>query len=315
MHYFEDVDLVLFLVALSEYDQALYEDGSVNRLQEALDLFNGVCQSQWFQRTAVQLVFNKTDLFREKLKTSPLKGYFPDFQGKQWARRTLAMYWERFCIVSRNVLTGTQADPTTRLPVTTFPTNSSPWARRDIQTTTSAQRKPLKSRWCWDGSLTIYETLSNEPIKKSNEPPSKKCSLRDIVLIFTTSFSTDKQRGPRTASLDPEYQDHSIFFCKSETPLHIGEYAMAIFIRRQADSTVFRLTDSLTSMLGLQNIDSGYTLLDLGASGDRWKELEPILPSPFEIWRSVVALKFNARESWTSEAFHFFWTPYKFSLR
>ena len=195
MHYFEDVDLVLFLVALSEYDQALYEDGSVNRLQEALDLFNGVCQSQWFQRTAVQLVFNKTDLFREKLKTSPLEGYFPDFQGKQQSRRTLAMYRERFCIVPRNVLTGTQADPTTRLPVTTFPTNSSPWARRDIQTTTSAQRKPLKSKWCWDGSLTGYKTLSNGPNKKSNEPPLKKCQPSRHRSYFHYVFSTDKQRG------------------------------------------------------------------------------------------------------------------------
>jgi guanine nucleotide-binding protein subunit alpha len=83
MHHFEDVDLVLFLVALSEYDQALYEDGSVNRLQEALDLFHSICQSQWFTRTAVQLVFNKTDLFREKLKHSPLETYFPDFLGRQ----------------------------------------------------------------------------------------------------------------------------------------------------------------------------------------------------------------------------------------
>ena len=83
MHHFDDVDMVLFLIALSEYDQALYEDGSVNRLQEALDLFNGICRSPWFSRTTVQLVFNKTDLFREKLKTSPLECYFPDFQGKR----------------------------------------------------------------------------------------------------------------------------------------------------------------------------------------------------------------------------------------
>ncbi|KAJ9607665.1 guanine nucleotide-binding protein subunit alpha [Cladophialophora chaetospira] len=81
MHYFEDVDLVLFLVAMSEYDQALYEDGSVNRLQEALDLFSSICQSQWFKRTAVQLVFNKTDIFRQKLKHSPLQAHFPDFHG------------------------------------------------------------------------------------------------------------------------------------------------------------------------------------------------------------------------------------------
>ncbi|KIX95466.1 uncharacterized protein Z520_08983 [Fonsecaea multimorphosa CBS 102226] len=83
MHFFEGVDLVLFLVALSEYDQTLYEDGSVNRLQEAVDLFRSVCyESPWFRgNTAVKVVFNKTDLFRDKLRRSPLEVYFPDYQG------------------------------------------------------------------------------------------------------------------------------------------------------------------------------------------------------------------------------------------
>ena len=66
--------------------------------------------------------------------------------------------------------------------------------------------------------------------------------------------------------------------------LHIGEPAMATFIRHQADSTGFRLTDSLSSILGLHNHDTGYPFLDLGSSEDRWTELKPILPSPSEIW-------------------------------
>ncbi|OAL37215.1 hypothetical protein AYO20_03391 [Fonsecaea nubica] len=80
MHHFEDVDLVLFLVALSEYDQMLYEDSSVNRLQEAINLFRDVCESRWFTHSTVQLVFNKTDLFREKLSRSPLEAFFPDYE-------------------------------------------------------------------------------------------------------------------------------------------------------------------------------------------------------------------------------------------
>ncbi len=79
-------------------------------------------------------------------------------------------------------------------------------------------------------------------------------------------------------------------------PLHIGEPAMATFIRHQADSTGFRLPESLTSMLGLQNHDSGYPFLDLGASEDRWTELKPILPSPFEVWRSALPYKLIARD-------------------
>ena len=33
IHCFDDVDCVLFVVALSEYDQVLSEDSSVNRMQ------------------------------------------------------------------------------------------------------------------------------------------------------------------------------------------------------------------------------------------------------------------------------------------
>ena len=144
MHHFEDVDMVLFLVALSEYDQALYEDGSVNRLQEALDLFNGICQSQWFTQTAVQLVFNKTDLFREKLKTSPLECYFPDFQGKDGNAKSRSR--ASIPILSRLMLTDMQAAQTTRLPARTLPISSFPWPRRDTRITTSVPRRLRRSR-------------------------------------------------------------------------------------------------------------------------------------------------------------------------
>ena len=72
---------------------------------------------------------------------------------------------------------------------------------------------------------------------------------------------------------------------KMPSPSHIGEPAMATYIRHQANSTGFALTDSVSSMLGLLNRDAGYPLLDLGGSEDRWTELEPILPRPAEIWR------------------------------
>lgn len=43
----------VFLVAISEYDQKLYEDESVNRMQEALTLFDSICNSRWFVRTSI----------------------------------------------------------------------------------------------------------------------------------------------------------------------------------------------------------------------------------------------------------------------
>ncbi|WAQ90084.1 hypothetical protein PtA15_12A69 [Puccinia triticina] len=79
IHCFEHVTVIVFLAALSEYDQALREDTSVNRMVEALNLFDSICNSRWFTKTAMILFLNKTDLFRQKLHLSPIHLFFPDF--------------------------------------------------------------------------------------------------------------------------------------------------------------------------------------------------------------------------------------------
>jgi guanine nucleotide-binding protein G(i) subunit alpha len=81
IHCFENVTALVFLVSLSEYDQMLYEDESVNRMQEALTLFDSICNSRWFVKTSIILFLNKIDLFAEKLPVSPLGDYFPEYTG------------------------------------------------------------------------------------------------------------------------------------------------------------------------------------------------------------------------------------------
>ncbi|KAI0338293.1 heterotrimeric G protein alpha subunit B [Trametopsis cervina] len=81
IHCFENVTALVFLVSLSEYDQMLYEDESVNRMQEALTLFDSICNSRWFVKTSIILFLNKIDLFAEKIPRSPLGDYFPDYTG------------------------------------------------------------------------------------------------------------------------------------------------------------------------------------------------------------------------------------------
>ncbi|KAG0271932.1 guanine nucleotide-binding protein subunit alpha [Linnemannia exigua] len=78
---FENVTAVVFLVAISEYDQLLLEDETVNRMHEALTLFDSICNSRWFVKTSIILFLNKIDRFKEKLPISPLNKYFPDFEG------------------------------------------------------------------------------------------------------------------------------------------------------------------------------------------------------------------------------------------
>lgn len=82
IHCFQDITAVLFVLAISEYDQMLFEDERVNRMHEAMMLFDSLCNSKWFINTPFILFLNKIDLFEEKVKRSPIRKYFPDYQGK-----------------------------------------------------------------------------------------------------------------------------------------------------------------------------------------------------------------------------------------
>ncbi|ORZ40344.1 G-protein complex alpha subunit GpaA/FadA [Catenaria anguillulae PL171] len=81
IHCFENVTAIVFLVAISEYDQMLLEDESVNRMQESLTLFSSICNSRWFTKTSIILFLNKIDLFKDKVGISPIADFFPDFPG------------------------------------------------------------------------------------------------------------------------------------------------------------------------------------------------------------------------------------------
>ncbi|KAK4688711.1 hypothetical protein P7C73_g1409, partial [Tremellales sp. Uapishka_1] len=81
LNIFDSVTALVFLIAISEYDQKLYEDETVNRMQEAMTLFESVANSRWFTKTSIILFLNKIDLFREKLPISPLVDSFPDYRG------------------------------------------------------------------------------------------------------------------------------------------------------------------------------------------------------------------------------------------
>lgn len=72
IHCFENVTAVLFVGVLSEYNLKLYEDDSMNRMEETLNLFDEIINSRWFRETHVILFLNKRDLFAEKIEKYPL---------------------------------------------------------------------------------------------------------------------------------------------------------------------------------------------------------------------------------------------------
>ncbi|KAI6657618.1 guanine nucleotide-binding protein (G protein), subunit alpha [Oopsacas minuta] len=75
---FENVQSVIFLTAISEYDQVLAEtEEDDNRLLESLQLFETIIRYPWFKNAAIVVFFNKFDLFEKKILTSNLEEYFP----------------------------------------------------------------------------------------------------------------------------------------------------------------------------------------------------------------------------------------------
>ena len=103
LHCFEGVTAVIFVVALSEYDQTLYEDEKEPRMAETLDVFETICKNSAFRNKSIIIFFNKVllllsralrggwpesflpeqmDLFREKVKQTPITFFFRDFKGR-----------------------------------------------------------------------------------------------------------------------------------------------------------------------------------------------------------------------------------------
>lgn len=108
------VTAVIFVAAISEFDQVLYEDEKENRLHEvgliemvasesncqAIRVFDNICNNKYFASTAMILFMNKVsflrvvvlmahqfvaceqqDLFKEKIQRVSLRVCFPEYRG------------------------------------------------------------------------------------------------------------------------------------------------------------------------------------------------------------------------------------------
>lgn len=102
IHCFEGVQTLLFMVALSGYDQCLVEDQNANQMHEAMMLFESLVNGEWFKRKPIILFLNKMDLFKAKLAISPISKHFPDYNGSDSNFDAAAKYFaDRFRGINR----------------------------------------------------------------------------------------------------------------------------------------------------------------------------------------------------------------------
>lgn len=83
INHFKCVTSIIFVAALSEYDQTLAESSTTNRMVESLQLFEAVCKNDVLMNKSIILFLNKRDIFQEKIMYSDIAAQRPfcDYAG------------------------------------------------------------------------------------------------------------------------------------------------------------------------------------------------------------------------------------------
>uniref|UniRef100_A0A0W0GCB4 Uncharacterized protein n=1 Tax=Moniliophthora roreri TaxID=221103 RepID=A0A0W0GCB4_MONRR len=102
IHCFPDASIVVFVASLSEYDQVLMEDPSINRLSESLILFEAVAHTHWLTNVPMVLLLNKKDVLERKIAKSPIVNFFPDYAGGTDVKAACKYFVQRFLSVSKH---------------------------------------------------------------------------------------------------------------------------------------------------------------------------------------------------------------------
>ena len=108
IHCFDDVTAVIFVAALSEYDQMLFEDSSTNRMTEAVELFEEICNNRYFESSSMILFLNKKDLFEEKIRSvhigsqEPFRDFEASFGAEDYYDQGVNYFLKKFLDVNRN---------------------------------------------------------------------------------------------------------------------------------------------------------------------------------------------------------------------
>jgi len=95
--FFDNTDAIIFVAALSEYNQLLWEDHRSNRMKEAIGLFRGIVNLPVFKKSDVILFLNKSDLFKSKVGKYRIKDYFRDYSGNETEEDGIEFFKKKFC--------------------------------------------------------------------------------------------------------------------------------------------------------------------------------------------------------------------------
>jgi GTPase SAR1 family protein len=98
---FGGIDVVIYVMSLSAYDQVLYEDHQTRCWDETLTLFEQTASNKAFGGTDFIIFLNKCDIFVEKIKTVPFTVYEPKFPAQDQHNGDKVQEWVKQQFVQR----------------------------------------------------------------------------------------------------------------------------------------------------------------------------------------------------------------------
>jgi len=81
--YFDDAEAIIFIVAVNTYNERVPESPTMNKMEDALELFFNIVSNPLLTKISIVLFLNKVDLLRRKIKSGlyPVKNHFLDYAG------------------------------------------------------------------------------------------------------------------------------------------------------------------------------------------------------------------------------------------
>jgi len=100
---FENVNCILFVSALSNFCQNMWEDDSKNRLDDSLELFDKVIHQDCFQNKDIWLYLNKKDIFKEVIRRIDLHEWYENYNGEPFSFKDGCKFFtDMFLQVNKN---------------------------------------------------------------------------------------------------------------------------------------------------------------------------------------------------------------------
>ena len=75
----DDIHIIVYCIAISDYNRMCFEDNKTLRIHESYNLFNQMIKNGFMTNKRLILLFTKYDLFIEKIKRFPITDAFPEF--------------------------------------------------------------------------------------------------------------------------------------------------------------------------------------------------------------------------------------------